>query len=156
MRFGIWSDSKSLHWRIQHVFAIIERMSRKKEEDRNSYVLSSYICPFSMLYKVQTDLFFLWSDPDAAWPYYIHYLDNDCSDSHRPCKCSKCAYRIFVQLSRVAKGKAIVSPWCEPHFCKDACHQSACKTTNAVYAPCVKCIIPFPPILERNCRVAGN
>src|SRR5215210_17794 len=157
MRFGIRSDSKSSHWRF-NTSATIERGSMKKEKKRIGVtcLLSGYICSFTMLYKVQTDLFFFWSDPDATWPYYIHYIDNDCSDSHRPCKCSKCAYSIFVELSGVAKGKAVVTPRGKPLFCKDACHQSACKAADSVYTPCVKCIIPFPPILERNCRVAYN
>src|SRR5918999_2339230 len=96
---------------------------RKKRGGRViPWILSlGFICPLAMLYKVQTYLFFLWSDPYAAWPHDIHYLDNECSDAHRPCKCSKCAYSIFVQLGRVAKGKAVVSPCCEPLFCKDAC-----------------------------------
>src|ERR687885_2839355 len=95
----------------------------KKEGKRwmEFLILSSHVCPFAMLCKVQTDLFFLWSDPYAAWPHYVHYLDNDRSDAHCPCKRSKCAYRVFVQLCRVAKGKAIVSPWSKPLFCKDTC-----------------------------------
>jgi hypothetical protein len=69
-----------------HFFAIIEMTITKREgeEKRGGRVIPwiltpAYICPFAMLYKVQTDLFFLWSNPYAARPHYIHYLDNECS-----------------------------------------------------------------------------
>jgi hypothetical protein len=97
-------DSKSLSLvNPTHFFAVIEMTLTKREGEEKRggrvipWILSpGYICPFAMLYKVQTYLFFLWSDPYAAWPHHIHYLDNECSDAHRPGKCSKCAYRIFI------------------------------------------------------------
>jgi hypothetical protein len=72
MRFAICSDSKAFIGEF-NTFLQLQREGEheKKEEEKigNTCVLSSYICPFAMLYKVQTDLFFLWSDPYATGPY---------------------------------------------------------------------------------------
>ena|SRR5215208_3048699 len=72
MRFGICSDSKKPSLANLTRFCNYRESEHGKNEEEkigNTCVLSSYICPFAVLYKVQTNLFLLWSDPYATWPY---------------------------------------------------------------------------------------
>src|SRR5437867_10679651 len=125
-------------------------IKQKQKVKKGGTPLARYVRPFSMLCEVEAYLFFLWSNPYAAWPHCIHYLDNDCSDTQRPRNGRKCTGCVFVQLVRVAEGKSVITPWGEPLFCKDAREQCAAKTAHAVHSPRIQYIVPFAPILEHD------
>src|SRR5918994_2617616 len=121
-----------------------------------SAVLFGYVCAFSVLRQVQSNLFFFWSNPNSPRPHYIHHFYYKRRYAHCPCEGSECPHSVFVKLCRISKGKAVVSPRRESFLSEYPCEKCTCKTSYTMNCPCIKCIVPFPLVLEYKCCIANH
>src|SRR5918994_5791701 len=121
-----------------------------------SAVLFGYECSFSVLGQVQSNLFFFLINPNSPRPHYIHHFYYKRRYAHCPCEGSECSHSIFVKLRRISKGQAVITPVSESVLCKYSRKKSPCKASYTMDCPGIKCIVPFPLVLEYKCCIANH